>query len=277
MNPDYLQFAHNNWYPEITGAMRSLFNFNADTFYPSSEAGKTNIPGLAIVCSGLSGMRGEGADISRIVNESIQEKILALFIDLHHSQQDITATSPELLIQSIETIFSDINQDIIQIHGTDKYKASVVLALYSPDSQIEHEIYLAHVGDCRAYWLTYESCHQLTLDDTYANLEISSGRSTHEEMLNHPFADIPIQLVGLPIDRFKLNLQRLRLQEDGVLMLCSRKLSINHFVEESLQTSMKDFFQGHVSFQDLAEAFLTLANEKNGQENNSIALMKLIR
>jgi protein phosphatase len=285
-----LPFPESHWYPETAGANMSLFlTVNPDNSYPLSEVDKPKIPGLAIVCSALSGMRGEGTDISNITIKLLKEKLSALFIDLHRSYQDVTATSSELLIQSIEAIFDQVNQDIVlqnQTQGTDRYGVSVVLALYfarpnvsfseSPDRQIEYEIYLAHVGDCRAYWITSKSCHQLTLDDIYANLEISSERSTHQEMLTHPSVNIPTQLLGSSIDRFNLNLKRLILQESGVLMLCSRRLSVNNLVEESWQTSMHDFFQGHVSLQDLAQSWLTLANEKNGQEHSSIALMELL-
>lgn len=285
-----LPFPENHWCPEIAGARMNLFlTINPDDYYPLPEFETPKIPGLAIVCSAISGMRSEGADLSNIAIKLLKEKFSALLINLYHGQQDITVTLPESLMQGIETIFNQVNQDLVlqkQTQGTDRYGASVVLALYfarpnvsspdSPNSQIQHEIYLAHVGDCRAYWLTSESCHQLTLDDTYANLEISSGCNTDEKILDHPFANIPAQFLGSPIDRFRLNLKQLILQESGVLMLCSRRLSVNNLVEESWQTAIQGFFQGHVSLQDLAQSWLTLANEKNGQAHNSIALMELL-
>jgi protein phosphatase len=290
----YLQFAQNYWHPEITGATISpALSCNTDTCYPLSEDDKIKIPGLAIVCRAIAGMRGEGANNSNITITSFQEKISALFADLYNGQQDIASTSLEFLIESIETIFARTSQDIFlrnQAQGlSDGYGVSVVLALYFPrhhassadfpDGQIAHEIYVAHVGCCRAYWLTSKSCHQLTLDDNFANQEIASGRSTHEEMLEHPFANIPMKLLGRSIEGFKPNIKRVILREDGVLMLCSSRLTggfnDNSLVERWWQTSMQDFFQSHVSFQDLARVWLNSLSD--GYPKGSIALMKLIR
>ncbi len=243
MLPHYFKFAQNYWYPEIAGVnISSPWTKNIDTCYPLasvlSEVGESNIPGLAIVCSAISGMRCEGWENSNIVIQSLKEKISALFIDLHNGQQDVTSTSPEFLIESIETIFDQINQNIFlrnQTQGLDRYGVSVALALYFarlngssadfPDGQIVHEVYVAHVGNCRAYWLTPQSCHQLTLDDSYANLEISRGHSPDREMLNHPFAKVLVQLLGSRVDCFNPTIQRLSLRGNGILMLCSREIS----------------------------------------------------
>jgi serine/threonine protein phosphatase PrpC len=36
------------------------------------------------------------------------------------------------------------------------------------------EVYLAHVGDSRAYWITPDYCHLLTVDDDIAGREVLS-------------------------------------------------------------------------------------------------------
>jgi len=35
-----------------------------------------------------------------------------------------------------------------------------------------HEVYITHIGDSRAYWITRTGCHQVTLDDDVASREV---------------------------------------------------------------------------------------------------------
>jgi hypothetical protein len=91
MLPDYLKFAQNYWYPEITGATIMLpRTIRADACYPLAsalpEVDKPNIPVLAIALQTIANIRGDGADNSNITITSFQEKISALFRDFQYNK-----------------------------------------------------------------------------------------------------------------------------------------------------------------------------------------------
>ncbi len=46
-----------------------------------------------------------------------------------------------------------------------------------------HELYVAHVGDSRAYWITRTGCYQVTLDDDVACREVRLGYALYRDAL----------------------------------------------------------------------------------------------
>ena len=51
-----------------------------------------------------------------------------------------------------------------------------------------HELYVAHVGDSRAYWITPTRCQCLTVDDDVATREVRMERGLYREALQRPDA-----------------------------------------------------------------------------------------
>jgi protein phosphatase len=281
-----LQIGGNFWHPEIAGGTVSGPMINTDAYYPlatpSANDSRIDIPGLAIVCDAIGGMRGEGLGVGQMAIKLLTEYISLLLTDLK-LKQDTVAISPDTVMQAIESIFRQVSHDIAtQNQVQQNYGTSVVLALHltkpmnsSTDTpHTAHDIYIAHVGRCRAYWMTSESCQQLTLDDDFAKREVSMGRSTYEEMLDHPFAHVLTRVLGFSLDRLQPNLQKFTVEKDGILMLCSRGISNNDLVQQSWQSVTQGILQGHISLQEAVQAWLDLANEKNGHANSSIVLVK---
>jgi protein phosphatase len=280
-----LQIGGNHWHPEIAGGTMSGPMINTDAYYPlatpSANDSRIDIPGLAIVCDALGGMRGEGLGVGQMAIKLLTEHISLLLTDLK-LKQDTAIISPDIVMQAIESIFRQVSHDIATQNQVQKnYGTSVVLALHlarlihlSTGTQIAHDIYIDHVGRCRAYWMTSDSCQQLTLDDDLTKREVIMGRSTYSEMLDNPLAKALTQVLGMRFDRLQPNLQKFTVEKDGILMLCSRGISDNDLVEQSWLTVTQEVLQGHISLQEAAQTWLDLAKEKNGHANSSVVLMK---
>jgi protein phosphatase len=73
------------------------------------------------------------------------------------------------------------------------------------------------------------------------------------------------QMLHPTIDRFIL-------EEDGLLLLCSDGLSDNDWVEQSWREFAPGVLDGERTLQETVEAWVQLANEKNGHDNASVVL-----
>ncbi len=80
-----------------------------------------------------------------------------------------------------------------------------------------HELYVAHVGDSRAYWITRTGCYQVTLDDDVACREVRLGYSLYRDALEQVAAGALIQALGITSSNtLHPTVQRFPVDEDCV-------------------------------------------------------------
>jgi protein phosphatase len=140
-------------------------------------------------------------------------------------------------------------------------------------SQNSHELYLASVGDSRAYWITRNYCQLLTVDDDVASREVRFARSLYRKALQRSDAYSLTQALGTKDGEFlRFVIQRFILEEDGILLLCSDGLSDNNLVENHWQEYAVPILNGEISPEDAAYNWIKLANQKNGHDNTSVVL-----
>jgi protein phosphatase len=159
---------------------------------------------------------------------------------------------------------------------------TLVMALQLPQqvrtptgSANAHELYLVHVGDSRAYWLTPRYCQLLTVDDDVAAREVRLGRSLYGDALRRSDAGALTQAMGTRDAEFlRPTIQRFVIEEDGLLLLCSDGLSDNHLVERFWAESTYQVFKGKLSVMAAAQSWVELANQQNGHDNTSVVLLQ---
>ena len=148
----------------------------------------------------------------------------------------------------------------------------------APDTPIQrpsHELYLVHVGDSRAYWLTPDYCHALTVDDDVVTREVLMGHSSYQEAMRRPDGGALIQALGTrDADLLDVNVQRFLIEEDGLLLLCSDGLSDYDRIEQSWQPLTQAVFAGERSLPEAVQNWIDLANQKNGHDNTSVVLLR---
>jgi serine/threonine protein phosphatase PrpC len=81
-------------------------------------------------------------------------------------------------------------------------------------------LYLAQVGDSRAYLLREGCLTQLTRDQTLARLMLERGQLTPEELPTFPLGHVILQAVGTT-ERVEVDLTRVRVARGDVLLVCS--------------------------------------------------------
>lgn len=240
------------------------------------------IPHLSIICDGIGGHEG-GEVASQLAVQSIKLQVRALLAEL---AQDPELMTPELVSQQLAAIIRVAN-NLIASRNDEQSRESrrrmattltVALQLPQvvkmPDGQGNaHELYIASVGDSRAYWLTPHYCQLLTVDDDVITREVRLGRSLYRKALHRPDAGALTQAVGTKdAEQLHPTVQRFILEEDGLLLLCSDGLSDNGLIERFCADYPQQIFSGKLSVEDAVKALIDLANQKNGHDNISVVL-----
>ncbi|QLE42716.1 serine/threonine-protein phosphatase [Nostoc sp. C052] len=259
---------------------------NEDACYPNalSDLDEPLLRHLSIVCDGIGGHEG-GEVASKLTVQSVKLQIRALLAEV---TQQTGLLPPELLQEQLEASLRVINNlicarnDEQKRQGRERMATTIVMAVQIPQrvqtstgwqSNNTHELYLANVGDSRAYWITRNYCQLLTVDDDVATREVRLAKSLYRKALLRPDASALTQALGTrDSESLRLKVQRFIVEEDGILLLCSDGLSDNNWVEQSWQDYAIPVLTGQMTVEDAVHNWINLANEKNGRDNTSVVL-----
>jgi protein phosphatase len=265
-----------------TGA---IHQHNEDSYYPTSlELSQDPTGGkIAIICDGVAGHEG-GEVASQMAVNLLKIQTQNLFENLHNGRETV---SPEQICNTIGAIVRVVNNTITaqnESQGreqTQRMGTTMVMAIQvnqpirtGKGFGNSHEIYIAHVGDSRAYWITPHRCQLLTIDDDIATREVKQGRDIPWHSASRPDATVLTQALGIKSgELLQPTVQRLMAIEDGILLLCSDGLSDRQLVESSWQDYADRILQTDIPLTEAVQSWLALAHRENGDDNISLILM----
>ncbi len=270
-------------------------NQNEDSCYPTaadlqhleSQYNSDYQLAFGLVCDGVGGHEG-GEVASCLAKQALRLEIPAFLRQVANEEEGIT---PQQVSEQLTAILRVVNNLIAAENDkqgrTDRRRMGTTLALafsLAPSAYMrtseqgischsDREVYLVHVGDSRAYWITQESCHRLTLDDTIANREVRQGRSFPSEASQRQDAGALTQALGTKAGTsLHPTIQRLILDEDGILLLCSDGLSDGGWLERQWSNFSPQVLSGEISLEAAVQQLIDTANEYNGDDNISVVL-----
>ncbi|MBE9009485.1 serine/threonine-protein phosphatase [Pseudanabaenaceae cyanobacterium LEGE 13415] len=231
---------------------------NEDACYPPS--GTSGNQSLVIVCDGIGGH--EGGEVAS--NLAIQTIV-----------QELQSIDPNYLEPGLEEAVCAANDAIAQKNDAERRQerqrmgTTIVMGMVR-----DHEFYLTHVGDSRAYRITRQGCYQVTLDDDVASREARLGYTFYREALEHPSSGSLVQALGMGSSSYlRPTVQRFILDQDCVYLLCSDGLSDNDRVEEYWQSEIVPILDEKTNLATVTRRLVEIANTQNGHDNVTIGLI----
>ena len=248
---------------------------NEDSYYPTNPENEL-ASDLMIVCDGLGG-HSQGEVASYLVVESLKLQIQVFLAEINKEREIL---SPDIIKEQLATIVRVSNNLIYARNqlqkrlSTRRIGTTLVMALQLPQMVFNansHEVYLVNVGNSRAYWLTLNSCQELTVDDDVATQEVLLGKKLYRQALQSPYGGKLTQALGIKDgEDLSLRIERFILSEDGILLLCSDGLSDYGFLGKNWQKFAKESMTGQVSLENAVKSLLALARIENGHDNISL-------
>jgi len=126
------------------------------------------------------------------------------------------------------------------------------------------DLYLAQIGDSRAYLVRNGEAIQLTKDQSLMQRLVDAGELTEEEAEQSERRNIILQALG-PDPRVKVDLTRQALRRGDTLIICSDGLSGLVKREE-----FPAIVAANPELSDLCGALIDLANERGGPDNITV-------
>jgi len=130
-------------------------------------------------------------------------------------------------------------------------------------------LYLAQVGDSRAYLIRQGQALQLTKDQSLTQRLVDAGEMTEEEAEQSTRRNIILQALG-PDPRIKVDLTFLPLCREDVILVCSDGLSGQVKREEIGELATRE-----VNPEALCDALIALANSRGGPDNITAVVVRL--
>jgi protein phosphatase len=250
-----------------TGPMRE---HNEDACYPPTNQAITLAHGqnpLAIVCDGIGGQEG-GEIAAQLAIETLPREINRS----PTTDMEVYPESHSLVLEQAIRVTNDlISQRNDQESRQERQRMGTTLVMAFAQAQ---EMYAAHVGDSRIYWITPHSCHQVTVDDDLASREVKLGYLLYRDAIQYPNAGALVQALGMSsATNLHPTVQRLIIDQDCVFLLCSDGLSDYDRVEQYWDSEILPLLRGEKNVTAVGESLLQLANQKNGHDNSTIALV----
>jgi PPM family protein phosphatase len=135
----------------------------------------------------------------------------------------------------------------------------------------DDQVWLAHIGDSRAYLLREATLSQLSDDQTLVAQMMRDGFLTTEEAENSPVKNVILQALGAPVDIVPVIWsEALTLVDGDVLILCTDGLC--GLVEDAVIADIAARLAPH----DACDALIEAALAAGGHDNVSVGVFRVL-
>ncbi|MBE2240401.1 MAG: serine/threonine-protein phosphatase [Caldilineaceae bacterium] len=167
-----------------------------------------------------------------------------------------------VLEQTVQVAHAAVRNAAAAIDALDDAGCTFILAVL-----VGRTLYLAHVGDSRAYLWRQAQLRQLTHDHSGAAALVAAGVLAADEARAHPAAHQLYRYLGGTTAAAKADLSEHRLEAGDTLLLCSDGLW-----DMLPDVEIARHLLAHGDLPDLAAVLIDAANRAGGEDNISVVL-----
>jgi len=228
---------------------------------PEDDGGKSAHPwavqGMLVVSDGLGGhVAGETA--SKLVTGNFQEFIANAAAKI---EEEEFAPLVAHRIKLIHEMVTNMSQNDASYQGMG---ATIVTAVFK-----NNQVFIANVGDSRAYLIRNGAIYLLSEDDNALAKLILEKKISEEEAKLSPFRSQLTQAIGVTKD-VEPHIQFFEAYEGDVVLLCSDGLT--EYVNDK---EIKTIIENNPSCQVAVNALGQMANDRGGRDNITILTARI--
>ncbi|MBD0267250.1 MAG: protein phosphatase 2C domain-containing protein, partial [Cyanobacteria bacterium Co-bin8] len=223
---------------------------------------------LVVVCDGIGGHES-GNVASQLAIQTMQQQLMPLL--------QTPALMPTVVTERLKQAVNAANDAIAQRNDQERRQerermgTTLVVALIYPPY-----LFIAHLGDSRAYRISAQSCCQITLDDDVAARETRLGYALYRDALNSPNAGALVQALGIgDSGHLQPTVQHFLLDDDSLYLICSDGLSDFERVDAFWFSTIRPAVLGQMPLAQVGQQLVNLANGYNGHDNVTVGLVSL--
>jgi protein phosphatase len=222
---------------------------------------------MYLVADGMGG-QAAGEIASALACERITDFIILTSIEAGSTWPTSYDNLLSHSLNRLQEAFRSANRAIYETASTDPDKqgmgTTAVCALFE-----DNTMYLAHVGDSRAYLIRNGLLEQLTRDHSWIHDQVESGLMTEEEAHDHPYRNIITRALGAGPE-VRIDLSERSLEDNDLILLCSDGLTAMVSDDQILEMLNDDGDDLDASVRALIDA----ANDNGGKDNITALLIK---
>ncbi len=218
--------------------------------------GKESPPGvdaLLVVADGMGGhVAGEVA--SKMTVDGIVQS-------LNDQREEASKLEGNDFGVFLAKVLEDVNQDVWQAAQEDDKRGmgtTCTLAAIRGD-----QLFLAHIGDSRAYLLRDGELHQVSKDHSWVEDAVDQGVITREQARVHPNRNVITRAVGLE-QQPQIDTSAMPLADGDLLLLCSDGLN-SMIPDEDIHRILTSSGP-----EEVCQALIDAANEAGGHDNTTV-------
>ena len=252
---------------------------NEDACYPKSgfigqvavkvaTADMSPVP-LVVVCDGVGGHQG-GDVASNLAISAVTQYLSPIAATANLSHQQVVTALKQAILAANQSI-ADRN-DAAQRQDRNRMGTTIVIALVYGS-----RLYIAHLGDSRAYRVRSYNCRQITLDDDVAAREMRLGLELYQDALQNPGSGALVQALGMADStHLRPTVMLYPIATNSLFVLCSDGLSDNDLLRRIWQTELIPVLTGDSDVATVGKRLIELANTQNGHDNVTVSLLRLL-
>ncbi len=172
-------------------------------------------------------------------------------------------------VEALRQAVCNANAAVLEFASTDEEKFRGMGTTITAAVHQENKIYVAHVGDSRAYLIRGEEIRLLTSDHSLVNELVKSGGITPEEAENHPQKNVLTRAIGtsrtVDVD---INIEQVL--SGDIIILCTDGLSNLVNPEE-----LKQLAGTEIPLQERAKLLTERALDRGGGDNITVVLFQI--